>query len=377
MSESKAAKEAGGHHDNRIPGLDGLRGLAAIGVVILHSAGLPGFPDQPWIQRLSSIVGGRSVPLFFVLSGYLITYLLLREEERSGRISLKNFYARRALRILPAALTYLLVLAVLSPWLGLNVKLKELFAAMFWYRNLLYGGWAAWALKLDGAEHFTGHYWSLSVEEHFYLVWPAVMLLMPARFRMGFLIFLLCLLPVWRAFNMKMSGIGGMNYWRTDLISDYLIAGVLLALFQARWEASPVWTRFWGSFWLAIPILAMTFFRAGIEWLTPFAGKLAASLNHIAVVAEVSLASCGLVLLVGIAVHGRQPILDCLLNSRLLIWFGAVSFSLYLWQQLFCDEHLRVLGWSFPFNAAAALAVATVSHYCVERPFLKFRGRFR
>lgn len=364
-------------HESRIPGLDGLRGLAAVGVVMLHSIPVRGFPEQVWVQNLASIVGGRSVPLFFVLSGYLITCLLLREESRNGRINLGNFYARRALRILPAALCYLLGLAVLSHWLGLNVKLKEFLAAMFWYRNLLYGGWAAWAQKLDGAQYFTGHYWSLSVEEHFYLVWPVIMLLMPARLRTGSLVLLLSLLPVWRAVNMKIYGIGGMNYWRTDLICDYLIAGSLLALLQARWGTRPSWASFWASPWLLLPPCILPFLRTVIGWLTPETGMFVTVVRHFGVVAGISSCACGLVLLVGVAVHGRRQWLDRFLNSQPLVWLGAISFSLYLWQQIFCDGNHRVIGWSFPFNGLAALAVAVVSHYCIERPFLKLRSRFR
>lgn len=378
MNENHVSKPGAGQ-EARIPGLDGLRGVAAMGVVLLHSRELPGFPEHAWLQWGVGLVGGQAVPLFFVLSGYLITHLLLREEAGRGRISLRNFYARRALRILPAALCYLAGLMVISHWLGLNVKWREIAASAFWYRNLLYGGWAAWEPKLllDGAEYFTGHYWSLSVEEHFYMVWPAVVAVMSSRYRPRLLLALVVILPVWRAANMKVGGIMGINYWRTDFVSDYLVLGALLAVFEGQWRAHPHWSRFWRSPWVLAASAALILSPRILTWLTPASGALAKPLFLLGTVSGISLTAMGLVLLVGIAVHGRHDGMNRLLNSHTLTWLGAISFSLYLWQQIFCDPGMRAVGWYFPFNAMAAIGAAIVSHYLIERPFLRWRHRFR
>ncbi len=375
-SNPSAAQEG---HGGRIPGLDGLRGLAAMGVVLLHSRELPGFPEPLWVQSMVGWLGGQSVPLFFVLSGYLITHLLLREEAKHGQISLKNFYARRGLRILPAALCYLAGLMALSHWMGLNVKWREIAASVFWYRNLLYGGWAAWEPKLllDGAEAFTAHYWSLSVEEHFYMVWPALVVVMPSRFRSRLLLALVLILPIWRTANMKVDGIMGINYWRTDFVSDYLVLGALLAVLEGQWRAHPYWRRFWSSRWVLAVSLGLLLSLRILEWARPATGFLAKPLLFLGAVSGISLAAMGLVLLVGIAVHGRREWLDRFLNSRTLVWLGGISFSLYLWQQIFCDPGMRVVGWYFPFNAMAAIGVAAASHYLIERPFLRLRHQFR
>jgi peptidoglycan/LPS O-acetylase OafA/YrhL len=376
MSANDVSSTAGGH-EGRIPGLDGLRGLAAVGIVMVHSAGMPGFPANPEFKRLVGFVGGHSVPLFFVLSGYLITRLLLKEEMRNGRISLKNFYARRALRILPAAMVYLGTLAILSPLLGLKVKAQELLASAFWYRNFLYNGWAAWANKLEGGEYFTGHYWSLSVEEHFYFIWPLLLLLVPRKQRIGMLLLPLLLLPVWRMYNLKISGIGGLNYWRTDLISDYLLMGALMAVLEQRWSLSAAWTRFWASWWLLpVSMLAINSSRLAYFIGSYFAG-MEKTIRWTAVSTEVVFGGIGLVLLVGVAVHGRRFWLDAWLNSRPMVWLGAISFSLYLWQQPFCETEMRFIGWSFPLNLLGAFGAAIVSHSLVERPFLRLRHRFR
>lgn len=349
-------------------------------VVMVHSLPMPGFPEAGWLSFLVKMCGSLAVPLFFVLSGYLITHLLLREEAATGRISLKNFYARRALRILPASLAYLGGLAVLSVALGLDVKAKEFLASLFWYRNFLYGGWAGWNLKLllDGAEYFTGHFWSLSVEEHFYFVWPLLFLLVPSRFRVWMLAVPgLVLLPIWRTYNLKVGGIGGMNYWRTDLVCDYLVLGALLAVLEARWRGRVEWERFWAKPW--VPLLAL----GGIlcSWLVSRFGGVVPLLGPkkviVASVISVPTSAVGLVLLVGLAVHGRRRWLDPWLNSRPLVWLGGISFSLYLWQQVFCDESSRVLPFYFPFNLLVLFPVAMASHYWVERPFLGMRGRFR
>lgn len=376
MNENSVSKPGTGH-EARILGLDGLRGLAAVGIVLVHSAGMPGFPSLPGIKWVVGFLGGHSVPLFFALSGYLITRLLLKEEASHGRINLKNFYARRALRILPAAMVYLGALAILSPLLGLRVKAQELLASVFWYRNFLYNGRAAWALKLDGGEYFTGHYWSLSVEEHFYFIWPLLLLLVPRRQRIALLLVPLLILPIWRLYNMKVSSIGGLNYWRTDLICDYLVMGALMAVLEHRWSLSPAWTRFWASWWLLPAFMLAVNSNLLVNWIGAQVGGAEKLTRWVAASTEVVFGGIGLVLLVGVAVHGRRAWLDAWLNSRPMVWLGAISFSLYLWQQPFCESEMRLTGWSFPLNLLGAFGAAIASHYLIERPFLRWRHRFR
>lgn len=133
-------------------------------VILGHAHGTRDFPS--WIPRLVTDHAALGVQIFFVISGYLITTLILDEKRKRGTISLKLFYARRTIRIFPPFYLFLLVLTG-GVWAGMFQlpKYNLLFAAGY-VMNFVPAGIGAWA---------TGHLWSLSAEEQFYLVWPAVL----------------------------------------------------------------------------------------------------------------------------------------------------------------------------------------------------------
>lgn len=355
----------------RLPGLDGLRGIAAWCVVFYHVTMSPGFPNAPGVARVLSRIGLQAVPLFFVLSGFLITHLLLAEEEKYGRLSLRLFYARRALRILPAALVYLLVLALLTPLLGLTVRMGDIAAAAFFYRNFYYGGWAAWAHQLPDGFAYTGHYWSLSVEEHFYAFWPLLLVALRRSWRRPLVIALLALIPLWRIINLKVYSFGGMNYWRTDLVLDYLLAGALLALLFHHAPAR-AWLRRFAHPWVALPAVVGLFGPSAREGFDPHG-----MLMKLAFFLEISVRAASLCVLLAVFVQGAGGWFQRVLDSRLLVWCGKISFSLYLWQQLF-NLHELPCSWMgcFPANLLGALLAAVASCYLIEQPFLKLRTRF-
>lgn len=143
------------------PGLDGLRGVAILLVIIVHASLLP------------TTFGFIGVDLFFVLSGFLITCLLVEEWDQTRRISLKNFYMRRALRLLPALLAVLTAFVIVSALTRnareFHLDVKEALAALFYCTN--------WANIFDLIRSdYLGHMWSLSIEEQFYILWPAILL---------------------------------------------------------------------------------------------------------------------------------------------------------------------------------------------------------
>jgi len=140
-----------------IPGLDGIRGLSALSVVMFHGIS-ERFP------------GGQAVQMFFVLSGMLITWLLLTEERRTGTVSLRAFYWRRAFRLFPA------IVALLGWEFLINkprVSHQSILAVACYYANY----YSALGGRLDGLIHT----WSLAVEEHFYLIWPTIFVFIPNR----------------------------------------------------------------------------------------------------------------------------------------------------------------------------------------------------
>ena len=149
----------------RIPELDGFRGIAVLMVVAGHYCqyNVP----SPQCVRIGITLSSLGVLLFFVLSGFLITALLLQEKDETGRIHFRRFYARRALRLGPALLLFLLTVVVLI-YLGFvtDVPRYEIFASLFYARYLV------------GKSETLAHLWSLSLEEQFYLCWPLLLILM-------------------------------------------------------------------------------------------------------------------------------------------------------------------------------------------------------
>jgi peptidoglycan/LPS O-acetylase OafA/YrhL len=189
-----------------IPGLDGIRGIAALSVVMFH-----GISEH--------FLGGQAVEMFFLLSGLLITWLLLTEERRTGAISLRAFYWRRAFRLLPA------IMALIGWELTINrprVSYQSTLAVACYYANY----YSALGGHLDGLIHT----WSLAVEEHFYLIWPAIFVFTANRTRLMKL--LLAAILVSAAYRVVIARILTPTYAfnATEANATALILGCAIAL---------------------------------------------------------------------------------------------------------------------------------------------------
>jgi peptidoglycan/LPS O-acetylase OafA/YrhL len=310
----------------RLPGLDGLRAISIALVVASHVGH----------ERGIFVYGSFGVQIFFVLSGFLITRLLCIEEERYGQISLPAFYRRRALRILPAAFTYLAAIAVFtSP--------KDLLYCVIFVRNLVAG------------KPVTGHFWSLSIEEQFYLLWPVTFLLLRTnRRRLKVAIVMCAVAPVWRAIAAHLAG--GPQFignFRTDLTYDALLGGCSLALLYTQGLLR--------SGVMRSPITPVLAALSLVLMLRPEAPSLIAPTCRIMAVA----------IIINYAV--QRP--GGWLNWAPLVWLGQLSYSLYLWQQPFCWYSRIPVFTRFPLNVAASITMAALSFYFVEKPFLRLRDR--
>jgi peptidoglycan/LPS O-acetylase OafA/YrhL len=201
---------------SRVPSLDGLRALSILLVCVAHFSYTAGFPIRhDWWTVVYAHYGVR---VFFVISGFLITSLLIREREKTGTINLKQFYIRRAYRILPAAYFYLVVITVVSHQ---SLAYKDLFIAYTYLTS--YSLHQPWVLI---------HLWSLSVEEQFYLVWPAAMLLgfiLARRLAFGAVAAALVV-----RFVLVKVGWYHASLWSFPAVADSLAAGCLLALYQSE-----------------------------------------------------------------------------------------------------------------------------------------------
>jgi peptidoglycan/LPS O-acetylase OafA/YrhL len=345
-------------HAGRIATLDGWRGLAIV-LVLMEHAGREHFPNQTWAQ-----LGNLGVDIFFVLSGYIITARLLMERDRSETIDLRSFYTRRAFRILPLVAVYLSVIYVLSMFLNTGVRASEMLGALFFFRNYQF------AAHPGGI--YTSHFWSLSIEEHFYLFWPLLLLKANKKRALWIAGAGAYACAIWRIWDHTfpggpisrlLPGVGeGFRSVRTDVRLDGLLLGSVLAILLAR----PTVREFiFRNFPKESPlVLAVVLMVLNEPWARGYG-----TLTYYSLIA----------IIVGSTLIIKEGLAFKLLNSRLLIGLGTISYSIYVWQQLFLlhPESGTVLGIAgrFPLNLMCVFVVSSLSYYLIERPLVRFGHR--
>jgi peptidoglycan/LPS O-acetylase OafA/YrhL len=336
---------------SRLSGLDGLRALAVAGVIADHLALSTG-AFGGWAVR-----GRFGVTVFFVLSGFLITHLMLAEETRTGTISLPRFYARRAFRILPPAVAYLAVIALLMTLGAIAAHYADLATSLLFVRNYFLG-----------ADDTTAHFWSLSVEEQFYLAWPLLLVLLPRRARLPAVIALLTAVPFWKTHYIAyvQHPFGFDDQVVTPFNADALLVGCLLALLRSS-AACGRWLR---SAWLA-SLFALIL---GLALVGAALGRTRyASIDALVWTGEGALV--GVALIINTLIERRASALNPLLDAPPVAWLGRISYSLYLWQQLFCKACPHWWAGRPPQGVLLALAAAAASYYLIEQPALRLRDR--
>jgi peptidoglycan/LPS O-acetylase OafA/YrhL len=341
-----------------IPSLDGLRALSIIAVVLAHSNWfLPGFLTRSSLFQFTIGNSRSGVTVFFVISGFLITNLLLREIDKTGRVALGRFYFRRSLRIFPAFYLYLAVIGVLMLMHRLPpINLKSFLASATY----------TWCYYPQAQGYFLQHSWSLSIEEQFYLFWPALLLLLHKRnLIIRASVFLIVLMPVVRIlFYFVLPGLRGYEYYLIYGWLDTMMVGCLLALVNRQEWFNAVKARFlnWGT---ALCMAAVAFYLNPVLVAAlhkPYSGIYALLIYPFTTAACIA----GVLLFV---VEQPRSLGGRFLNLSWLRWVGVLSYSLYLWQQLFVSEHIHLLPWGYVF----LLLTSLLSFYLVEQPFLRLR----
>ena len=353
----------------RQPGLDLLRALAIVVVVIYH-AGIMGFTLPNRIHRW----GWIGVDLFFVLSGYLIGGQLLAEVARDNRLNLRRFYARRALRIMPAYLVILAIYFLVPPWREYSDMAQPLWKFLFSIQNV----------ALHGGTAFS-HAWSLAVEDQFYLALPFLLLMLFWRPRAAIILSCVILLGGigLRAFlaaqnssvdgGVSFRGFQAWIYYPTWARLDPLVFGVMIAAiekFRPR-----LWQQLTNSaIWLWLPAIALMVYAL---WL----GE-GDHINFVACVWQFPLIATGMAALLICALSPRLPLHRMAIPGAAFI--ASIAFSAYLVQKLvihgvaeFCEAH-GVDTKSTPALIGVQLsvyAVAAILFFTVERPFLQLRHR--
>ncbi len=339
-----------------IPTLDGWRAIAILCVILDHDS--ERFPQV--LQPALVIAGNRAVELFFTLSGFLICTRLLREEMSSGSISLRSFYLRRLTRIQPAALTYLCVISLLMLFGAIPRFWTGIAGAVLIIRNL-------WPSSRHINAWYTGHFWSLSVEEHFYLVFPTFLVLV-RRYRLAVLIAALIGLRIWEVEVLNhpvLQHLGSNLQFRTDFHLIPIVLGCILAFLLLNQRACDVITKML-PLWVALCYLAFAAWRL-VSFDRPYNDDLAAFLYPIVIAATVT--------------HPRS-LVSQVLELPAIRWIGRISYSLYLWQQLFFWRSaptnwaplafVRQHAWS---SYGGCLLCAVCSFYFIETPVIRIGHR--
>jgi peptidoglycan/LPS O-acetylase OafA/YrhL len=347
------------HPKRYIPTLDGWRALSVIGVILYHGR-YAFFAGAPWLLRITSH-GEIGVDVFFAISGFLICGLLLEELTRTGDISLRHFYLRRCFRILPPYYAALIGICAASVFAAIPINRSDLLGCLMFYRNYLPAG-----MDAHGG-FYTAHFWSLAVEEHFYLIWPILLLSVGAK-RAGKVAFGLALLVFgWRQIQAHYQLLPDIfppaNLTiRTDTRIDSLLWGCLGAIYFPAIKRNFERIRF-PQLWLPILAILLASELAHLPGLTLIRSILLPALVLSTVVQPASL-------------------LGRVLELEPIRWIGTLSYSLYLWQELFLPElHSVAAPGAFhnlqrwPWNVVAILLCATMSRYLIEIPMTRLGHR--
>jgi peptidoglycan/LPS O-acetylase OafA/YrhL len=325
----------------RIGALDGWRGVAILLVLIDHAGELS---HSSLIHKVTR-VGATGVGIFFALSGFLITSLLVSEKAKTGRILLARFYVRRIFRIVPSVLVFLLTLLCLRYFGFLQVTNLQVSSSLLLFRNYIRSDW--------GTGWYTAHFWSLMVEEHFYLVWPLLYIFTRANVKI--LTALALTVAAWRAVSFHYHLLPGP--WapgRTDVRIDALLWGCILAIAFSRPEWRDKLKRMLSGKVLLVLVLI------------DIVSNLGNGQHNYSFYEPIILA----VLVVWPILYSNSA-LRRFLDLRVLTLIGKVSYSLYIWQQLWMLFPGAPMPFprlqAFPMNVLMALLCGVASYYGVEK----------
>ncbi len=338
-----------------LPSLDGFRGFSILIVLIAHL-------DYTYKNKVVFFLfegGNLGVAFFFVISGFLITTLLLKERLNTGRISLRRFYIRRFLRIFPVAYLFLFTLLLLNYFFHLYIPGLAFIGAALYLTNFSFIPFI-W---------YTAHFWSLAVEEQYYLLFPSL-LKINLRFFCIFIPVLIVLLNCIRWMALQLPDSLVLKYINEFFSNiDAVLVGSLLSILAFKdmipWERIKRY-KTWINLGFIIPIILL---HKTANHFHPWV------INH-----TLTAIMIGIMILSNI-----QPGTDVfyrILNSKILVRIGLLSYSIYIWQSIFTVPSelpaFRNLPWrAFPVNMICLVIVSCCSYYFYEMKFLKLKDRFK
>ena len=347
--------------------LDALRAIAVLGVLVHH------FLPQQNFTNSKLHWGPHGVRLFFVLSGFLITGILLHCRDlaefnwQNKWFTVKRFYARRFLRLLPVYGLAIFITAI--------VAFNSIEQSLPWhltYTSNIYFSFYPW-------DELTPHFWSLSVEEQFYIAWPFFILWLPKRFLFKAIVstIIIGLLLKWLMFVFGFAD-GTREYILTFTCFDSLGLGALLAMFKYEQLSDPKAGKVFiqSCFWIGLPLfIALNFFALPdpYSWVSPLLGTTAASMFFLWLIDRAS--------------NGFSGVVGSVLEFQPLLYLGKISYGIYVYHLLTRHVFLKVLnhfnlsypglGWrSCMLFSLITILVATVSWHLIEKPINSLKQNF-
>jgi peptidoglycan/LPS O-acetylase OafA/YrhL len=353
-----------------LPSLDGWRAFAILGVLMTH--------DLPWRFGHHTTAsfkgyGGYGVYLFFAISGILICTRILEEESLVGKFHLKSFYIRRVLRIQPASFVYLAVIALFIVAGIVHESWHYWRGALFFYANFLYR-----ASDNTGTGAFTGHFWTLSVEEHFYIL-LSLLLFFFRKHRIK--IFASLILIIWGVqIVARRHGlfVADTSSRRTNWVILYLLTPALLALLLHLPNVKAMAIRFLSPWVAYLATLGLML----ADRLRVYNGVGFWSINILS--SQGNYLFFGFSLWVIATMLHPRSLSTRFLELRPLKWIGRLSYSLYLWHVFFfvpVYSEVRITAAPVlflserPWKYIASFAAAILSYYLIEKPFIRLGHR--
>lgn len=366
---------------SRLPSLDGWRALSIMIVLGWHTVHADGFPHEQAKLYGSVFDGHLGVRFFFVISGFLITWLMQQEQQRTGTVNLRSFYIRRGLRILPVYGAFLVVIALLQLFTPFHQSSQAWIGNVTFTTNFLNDG------------HTTSHLWSLAVEEQFYLLWPAIFVYFKPQEKWVKILGLLGLSLLVALVNRAIWSLSPQGFVMQSLFSEWsffnnvdsLCLGCFMAILLFRKQQQVRW------FMLRSPLLvmgcgiALIMTPAAINWVLRLHLLPETAVKCLWAVDSLlgrSLQSVGFGLVLMQSMLSPRWGFYRVLNNSAVCQVGILSYSIYIWQQIFCTKPdvfgMQNVWWMcHPFWLLPAAAAALVSYNGFERPLLQLRHRFK
>jgi peptidoglycan/LPS O-acetylase OafA/YrhL len=351
----------------RIKSLDGIRAISIIMVLLGHGkyAIEKKYTDNFLFEIVSDAHLG--VMIFFVISGYLITSLLLKEKEVQGEISIKNFYIRRVFRIFPIFYIYILTIIILK-----NLGYDSIFTD---YSSVLFAGLYIWNYKHffeipeGNGNWFFGHTWSLSLEEQFYLIWPLLFWKLNIVSLKKVTIAIILLSPLLGLLTyFILPGSRGQIGMMLPTGSGTIFMGCLGAILEKEIDFKKKLGRLLENKTLVSLSFIFVFLVNG-ELSRMFGGGYSIVFGNL-------IASAGIMFIIFYCIS-TTSFISVFLNNKILVKIGLISYSLYIWQQLFLTDLIDLPTNRFPINYIFCFIVAIVSYHFIEKPINNLKNKFK